>query len=485
MASEECARRIRRALRAELDKRWGQLGAINAAIGHDNRYLTKVCLGVFPIRLDELLRALEIMAVDTGRFFANALGTPVDNDLLLEDLERLGEIDDRLEGIERATVQLELSEPLGPAPSIGDVEELVSEMVACNFREERRRLGNTQKYCHPAFAAAYLEHLDALRYDDRRAACRNAGVVAVKLIPRLPGSRRERIALQLKAIGIFASAHRQKEDCATAARAIRFALALARSHGLKQTSAELLQRGAYVLSGTGRYRDAMKLLDEALVIVFDLDSQAGLARVQVDRGSHLYYLGEYRDAIAILEHALTLLPGESGDAGRNRLVGHQVLGRCFYRLGDVERAETAVAKAVAHSESAGKLYRASLLWDHGVIALERRSYDVAEERLRAAFQLFERLKDSSKALVALDLTKTLVLRGRNLEAVGLAATTADYLATFRGNRVAEAAVSEVMRTVVEGRISLDVVESVQEKLRSELERLARNSPQEPNLVGRP
>ncbi len=477
-ASDESSRRIRRALRAELDRRWGQRRAINQAIGHGSEYLSKVCRRERPIKLDVLLLALEVMSIDAGRFFADALGASVANDSLLEELERFGEIHRHLPAIEKATVQLELSEPLGPAPPLADVEAMLSAVVACKVTEQRRRLSTAQKYRHPAFAAAYLEHLDALRYDDPKAARGNARVAAIQLIPRLPGSQRERMALQLKAIGIYASAHRQKEDTATAARALRFALALARVHGLAQTMADLLQRGAYVLSGNGRYRGAMKLLDEALVIVFDLDWQAGLGRVLVDRGTHLYYLGEYRAAIAALEHALKFPLGESGCESRNRLVAHQVLGRCFHSLGDFERAEVAVAEAVAHSENAGSLYRASLLWDHGVIAMACRSYDVAEERLSEASQLFGRLKDSSKALVALDLTKTLEAQGRSLEAVGLAATTAEYLATFRGNRVAEAAVSELMQTVVDGRVSLDVIERVQEKLRSEHDRLQRHQLQE-------
>ena len=229
----------------------------------------------------------------------------------------------------------------------------------------------------------------------------------------------------------------------------------------------------------------MKLLDEALVIFFDLDSQEGLGSVLVDRGTHLYYLGEYHAAVAALQHALKFLLGESGRSSRSRLVAHQVLGRSFYSLGDLERADLAVVEAVAQSENAGLLYRASLLWDHGVIAMKCHSYDVAEERLTEASQLFERLKDSSKALVALDLTKTLEAQGRALEAVALAATTAEYLATFRGNRVAEAAVSELMHGVVKGRVSLDVIENVQDKLRAEQHRLVHNSPQEAHPPQRP
>ncbi len=473
-ASDESSRRIRRALRAELDRRWGQRRAINQAIGHGSEYLSKVCRRERPIKLDVLLLALEVMSIDAGRFFADALGASVANDSLLEELERFGEIHRHLPAIEKATVQLELSEPLGPAPPLADVEELLSPVVACGVKEERRRLRTAQKYRHPSFAAAYLEHLDALRYDNPKLARGNARVAAIQLIPRLPGSQRERMALQLKAIGIYASTHRHKEDSATAARAIRLALALARAHELRETTAELLQRGAYVLSGVGRYIDAMKLLDEALVIFVDMESQAGLARVQVDRSAHLYNLGEYRGAVVAAKRALKLLQGASRRCSRNRLVAHQVLAHSFCREGELELAEVEAAHAVTQSEKAGRVYRGYLSWDHGVIALKRHKYDLAEKRLREAARLLARGDDPNEAMATLDLAKSLVAQDKTLEAVAMAVSAAEYLNTLRGNKVAAAAVSDLMQTAIDGRVSLSAIERVQANLERAGKGMARN-----------
>ncbi len=485
LGSDESSRRIRRALRAELDRRWGEIQAINTAIGHTREYLAKVCRGELPIKIDDLLLTLDVMGIDAGRFFANALGTRLNNDSLLEDLERFGEIDPRLKRIEKAMVQIERSDPPDQALPAIDAKALVAEFVSCNGKEQRRRLSHTGEYRHPAFAAAYLEHLDDLRYDDPKEARQNAEVMAVRLIPRLPGPQPERIALQLEAIGIYASALRQVGKFATAARALRRALVVARSHGLKQTVAGLLQRSAYVLSGHGWYSDSMELLNEALVIFFDLRSQADLGRVQVDRGTHLYHLGEYRAAVEELEHALELLDGDSARTNRNRLVAHQVLTHSFFKLQDLERAEAAAARAVAQSESAGRLYRGYLLWDHGVIALARHAYGIAEDRLREATQLLERAQDPNQAMVALDLTKTLVAQDKTLEAIGMAVTAAEYLAAFRGNTIAAAAVSELMSTVVQGSVSMDVIERVQESLRSAVGDFAPSPFQEVRVPGDP
>ncbi len=472
----ENARRIREVLGSELDKRQGQLGKINAAIGRGEGYLRKVARGSTSITVDLLLASLQTMGIDAGRFFANALQTRVHKEAVLEELERFGEIHPRLERIKEATARLEASEPPAPAPEPVDVEAMLAGFLECRGTEQRRRLGHAEKYRHPAFAAAYLEHLDALRYDDPKEARQNAEAVAVRLVPRLPGPQSERLALQLEAIGVYASALRQVGRFAMAARALRGALAVARRYGLRQCLAELLQRAAYVLSSHARHTDAMELLDEALAICFDLGSEVGLGRVQVDRGIQRFYLGEVRPAMAALEQALELLHGDSPRDSRNRLVAHQALAHCLHKLGDLEGAEAAAARAVAESKRAGQLYRAYLLWDHGSLALERDACEVAEKRLREAFELFGGTRDPNRALVALDLTKALVAQGKALEAVALAASMTEYLTAYHGNRYAEAAVSELVRTAVEGRLSLAAIERAREELRKARDPAARKPP---------
>ncbi len=191
IGSGESYRRIREALRVEKHKRWGEIGEIEIGLGLNVGYLAKVCAGKAPITIDRLLRVLERMRVDDGRFFANALGARPDNDSLHEEIEHSGDVDRHLARIEQVTRKVELATSPAPAPAVDaaavDAAAMVAEFVTCIGREQRRRLGAGQKYRHPAFAAAYLEHLDALRYDHPRAARRNVVVVAVKLIPRLPG----------------------------------------------------------------------------------------------------------------------------------------------------------------------------------------------------------------------------------------------------------------------------------------------------------
>ena len=464
MTSDEASRHIRHALRAELDKRWGQRLAINQVIGHGLEYLSKVCRGILPIKLDELLSVLEFMGTDAGRFFADALGTSVANDWLLEDLGRFGEIHQHLRDLERATVRLELAESPGPAPPLADVDKKLADVIACSLREQRRRLTTARKYRHPALVAAYLEHLDALRYDDPRVARDSARVIAVKVIPRLPGSQRERIELQLKAIGIFASGHRQKASFATAARALRFALAFARRHQLPEATADLLQRGAYVLSDNDRYVDAMKLLDEALVIYIDLDSAEGLGAIMVDRGAVLIYLGEYQKAVVALQKSLDLLRLDSLRADRNRLAAHQALSYAYEEMGDLDSAECAIARAAFLSEQTGRINRATVFWRYGAIAFAREEFGIAEERLQRAYNLFESSNEPNKAMLALDLTKVLAAQGNRLGAVAMATSMRQFLAAFRGNKVAEAAINDLIRTALSGDLTVAAIERAEAKI---------------------
>ncbi len=464
--SADSYRRIREALRIEKDRRWGEVGKIEADLGYSPGYLAKICRGQESIKVDRLLRLLHRMEIDPGRFFANALDARPNNDSLLEEIERFGKIEPRLAQIEKLIREVESSEISDLTPPTTDPSALVADLATCKGREQRRRLGNARKYRHPAFAAAYLEHLDSLRYSNANEARLSSLAVAVKLIPVLPAPRQERIKLLLKAIGVYASCNRQQGKFATAARAFRLALSLSRRQELKEATAELLQRAAYLFTDNGRYSAAIELLDEAIIICVDLDLQVVLGTIMVDRGSALYNLGEYEESIQAISRALGLLQGDSPRIRRNRLVAYQALSRDHQALGDLEQADLALEKAVAESDPAEELHRAYLVWDYGVIALARHSYDLAESRLRTALEMFERMKDRNKAMVALDLIKALKVQGKSLEAMEMATGMAQYLMSYRGNQVAEASICDLIQTAFEGRLTIEAIERVQVSLAS-------------------
>jgi hypothetical protein len=135
-----------------------------------------------------------------------------------------------------------------------------------------------------------------------------------------------------------------------------------------------------------------------------------------------------------------------------------VIALAHQGLGDLEQAEISLAHAVRESQGAGRLNRASLLWDHGTIALKWRSYSLAEDRLRAAADLFGQLEDyPTKAMVVLDLTRALLGQEKNLEAAATAMGIAEVLTVFRGNKIVEAAISELVQIAVRGDLSMAAV----------------------------
>ncbi|MCP3964440.1 MAG: hypothetical protein GY719_41965 [bacterium] len=467
---EESTRRIRLALQAELYAS-RRAKEVDAGIGYSSGYLYKFCRGETTAQVGSFMQALELLDLDPGRFFANALSAPVSNDEMLREVEEIGEVDKRLVNLEKATTRLK-STPIaeGRLREV-DAEALVAKMAGCRGVEQRRRLRQGQRYRQPAFAHAYLEHLDAFRYDDPKLAARNAEEVAVKMIHRLPVPRPERMALQLKALGVFGSAHRLVGGFSTAARAARIGLSHSRMHRLSRTTADLLQRGAYALSDHGRFAEAMKLLEEALVIYFDLDSQRGLGQVMVDRGLMLTYLGKHRASLTATRTALRLLPNTTPRDARNQLAALEVQGLAYKGLGDIENAEESLRLAVEKSDGLGEINRAKLLWQHGCLAFARKIFPVAEHHLRRAREVFDRVKGPEKALVSLDLAEVLVAQGDLATAAQLALTMARYLKTFSKNKMAQAGISEFMRIAVSGNLTLSCIGELRKKLETEKIRL--------------
>ena len=464
--AEGSAKRIREALQKELTKQNYRLREIEAGVARGKGYFYKYTGGLSNMTIDMLFDTLDLLGLDAGRFLAHALGVVTSAEAVLEDLERFGKIERGLRQIEKATEKLEVSEPGAPPKKAGDAAALVKRVTACGGVERRRRLGAGDRYRSGGFARAYVEYLDAFRYDDPRDAALDAKAVAVKLVPRLGEPQAERLALQARAIGVYGSAQRQRGRYATAARAVRVALELARRYELEEETARLLQRGAYVLSDHGRHEAAMGLLDEALLIYFDLDLQLGLGRVLVDRGFVYYHQADYESALNCLSRGIAVVERDVMSLPRTLLAAYQILGLVHKELGELDQAEDALARAAETVQEPGEVNRAKLAWLRGDLACERNAYADAEERFCQAREILEQCKSPDAALVSLDLTKTLLAQGKGDEAIELAVEMVNYLSAFPRNKVLRAAVPAFAQAAVAGRLSLARVEDLQAKFRA-------------------
>ncbi len=458
MSWEEMLERFREALRAEARKRWGHIGWIEQRAGMRRGRISDVYSGrvrEFPA----LLHALDALEINHGAFFSQALGWHQRPEEYLAVLEVGAETDDaKIVRLERATYRLEVDAPpqVDNLTDASDAEGQLEAFLRCNHREQARRLRETRAYGTHAFARAYLEHLDSLRYVTPDEAAKLAAMVIFGLIPRLPAPQSERIELACWALGIYGSARRARGRFTATACVFRLGLELARRRQLRHAQAELLQRASYLLRDLGQFERALAYLSEALAIFVVLDDRFGMGKTLVDRGMMLAYQGAHNRAIDTLQRALQHL-GSDG-AVRNRCAAHQYLAYAWEQLGELTAAEHHLRQASGISKQEGELHRGKLLWLEGSLALRRRLYERAEKLLRKARSLLTKAENpGQEALVSLDLLDVLIAQGEAVEACELAQGMVHLLEAFEANRLASQAIIKLVRPALAGRISRTAV----------------------------
>ncbi len=455
---QEIHRRLLGRLHGEIRGRWGRISEIEERLGLSGGYLNKLCQGKNDFKLTSFLKTIEAADLDAGSFFSQALEIRPEPCDYLEQLENGAGHDRAWERISRATLELDGSEPPAADPAATAGASKVAAIAACSQREQRRRLRSTRKYRNHDFARAYLEHLDALRYDHAGEAGALAAEVAVHLIPRLPGSQRERLSLQCLALGVFGSARRLKGELPIAARAFRTALLLARREGLRRDYANLLLRASYVLKDFSHFRRALALLNEALVAFVRLGSMRDAGRALVDHGMMNCYAGNYDDAVLDLKQALRHLAGTENELGRYHLAAYQFLAYAFEHLEDLDAAEECLAAGVRSFGTEHAVDQAKLEWLRGSLASRRGDFTLAEQQLRAARRVLAAKQHSGQeALVSLDLVSVMLAQGRRREAADLATRMAPLLSRFKNNRFAEATIVGLISAALAGNLSQKLV----------------------------
>ena len=430
-------------------------------------YFGKLCREEYNFKLPLFLRSIDALGLDPRAFFARALDLQPEAEDILWQLEESGEVDRAFQRMAHATRELEATEPPAADPRATATAEDVAAVAGCPRKEQLRRLSAFPKYRSHAFARAYLEHLDSLRYDDAELAARLATRVAVRLIPALPGPREDRLALQCLALGVFGSALRLKGRFALAARVLRQALELSRRAGLREDRGNLLLRASYVLKNFGHFKQALAFVNEAVVIFVELGSETDVGRALLDKGIMQNQVGEYERTTFVLHQARMKLKGNE-QLNSDQLALYQNLAIAYEHLGLLEQAhkwleEGATTFPPDHASDAAKLR-----WLRGRLAFRNGQYERAEGLLRiAGAVLADNEFPGREALVSLDLISVLLAQGRSREAAELAAGMAPLLFRFKNNRVAEAAVLELISAAAEGELHERVVHAVREKLEGE------------------
>ncbi|MEM7582868.1 MAG: tetratricopeptide repeat protein [Acidobacteriota bacterium] len=507
MAWTEVQRQLVERLQRELRSRWGRISETEAALGLSEGYLNKMLSGQRSFRLETFLQAVELLGLDPKAFFSQALDICPRSDDFLAQLENSNDRDVAWLRIERATSELMATEllavdlegvgldavaPFTVSPATSSPEtasratgcaddaaaasepaparKLAGAADAAKFvklpaREQDRRLRHTSRYRSLPFARAYLEQLDALRYDHAVAAAKRATVALVDFIPQLPGTAKERISLYCLGLGIFGSARRHKGEYTSATRALRQALVLAQRAKLRRDTGNLLLRASYLLKDHAQFERAKQLLGEALVIFTRLGSHSDMGRALVDHGMMLCHSGDFEGAILDLRQALDHIAEAGPELHRYRLSAYQMLAYAHQELGQLEAAEACLERGVSQFGEGHAVDEAKLRWSQALVAYERGGFERSEALLRSAQEvLAEREGPIQSAIISLDLIAALLAQEKRDEATGLAESMAQLVTKLRDNRWAEATLVELIRTAVAGRLSRQMVHAIKEKL---------------------
>ncbi|MCP3960514.1 MAG: tetratricopeptide repeat protein [bacterium] len=468
MDLDEAKRLLTRAFGRELQRHWGRIGkteiALGYARGHFGRLLRQEKSG---ISLDLIIQAMVLLDVEPGEFFAKAYDIGLTSEHLLGSHEGQGDVDPALKRFRKATLQLESGSLAVPRKKKKprDFTKRLESLSREDLCDQRKSLRRTKMFRQPAFVAAYLERLDSLRYSRAKNVVKLAQTVAVDLLPKTPGSKEEILELMCKTVGIFGSANRQILQLEVAAEAIGFGLRLAGRQGLELARADLLQRGAYVLRDNGEFNRALLLLGEAQIIYSDHEHEVGVAKTLVDRATMLGYKEDHPRALRLFMDALDRLPSEDGGLQRWRLAALDGITISYRKLGNLQAAEKWLKRALSlMNETEGSIY-AKLLWEVGAMAHEKGEFLKAEGLFGKAREILAVTENPIPcASITIDLMATLLEQGKVTEICQVAAEMTALLTPFRYNKIAAAAITQVIRTGMSGKVTRRLLKEARDEI---------------------
>lgn len=357
------------------------------------------------VDLRVLFRALEILDVDPAEFFASILGTA-----------------DPVEGFSAQAAALRRR-----VRKLGGILALEAQ------RPER------PESCEEIDLAAF----DALRIENpRRALLR-----AKSLIPNTPDSQLPRL------LGIYASACRVLGRLDEAQMVLARALKLAQERDDPEAVAELVQRSSYVAAHRGQLESALALSEKATLLYVALGDLVGVGKTQVDQGNWLFHLDRDPEAIEVYCSAVRYLPAASErlDVRRNRYSALMNLAVSYQRTGDLESARDWAAQARGCSEGIGPGLLARAAAFQGSLAERCGRNAEAEEFFLQALEMYRPIAPIDAALCSVDVVRVQLRAGRTAEAYETAKAMTSLIGPLEHDRVAAAAVTEVIRCALAGR----------------------------------
>ena len=350
-----------------------------------------------------LLEALQALGVDEAEFFASVVGTtdPVDTF--------------RVEGNA-------LRRRLRRLPRILRIE--------------------AERTCGNGSERVDLEALEADRLDQprqvMRRACQMVRVARIRQVPRL--------------LGIYASAARALGRLDEAQVVLCRALDLAMAAGDRKVVGELIQRSSYVLADRSDLDQALVLAERASSEFVAEGDLIGIGKTLVDRSVWHRAADQPEEALRLLRSALRYLPADCDrlDVRKNRFACWVNLGVVYAELGEPRRAGRFLRMARREASGLGMRVLAGVLKLDASIARQNGDNERAAELLAQALPIFQEFEPLDAAFIAVDLARLQLLLGRTLQATETAKSMTLLLKPLSTNRIASAAITELVRVALAG-----------------------------------
>ncbi|MEM9553997.1 MAG: hypothetical protein AAGC60_07045 [Acidobacteriota bacterium] len=438
---DEFVARMRAVLREHVERR-SSGRRLSEAIGDAPNYVGRILRGEITLRVDRLDAMLCALGVQRRIFFEQVLGNaPLDLAALLELI----------------------APPERRAPrALRAVDRVLDEgpETAASESSTPRAAGHDEE----------LEALERLRLEDRGAARRRAESLIEELTTSVASSSastdasaRTVLARLAEVLAVWAAIARVEGRRDEAAGALRRADRLATLVGDPATRAAVDQKAAYLLRDLDEGPLALRLLERASDAFLRAGDRVGCGRSLVDRAVVQVHRGELDDAASLYDAALRWLPA---DEWRNRVSALQGLAYCRRELGDTAAARRALEDAHAEHGERSSLLLAWVLWAEADLLADDRLFDDALVAIDRAAALFAQHGDTLNRSLATLARVELLLRAGHLEALGdVADDLMQQLEAWRGDRIADAALWELLRLVRRGEATLEALEVARAALR--------------------
>ncbi len=354
--------------------------------------------------------------------------------------------------------QAEAERPLLPAPS---AQEAHSCLLYGSLSHRRQVLRQEPRWRSLTAVKHAALAIDKLRYAKPEHAVTLARILTVEVASKIKGLAG--VEAFCRAGGVLGSSHRIGGSMEAAAFCLESALRISQ-WAPSLVRANLLQRAGTALYSFARYRDALKLMDQAAHIYGDQVHSAGIGQTWTQRAILYFSLEQRSKATECAQFALTALPDSEK---QYRATAYHVLATLHRDARELATAERNLRLAEALVPGDATHSRGMILWTAAMIAKDRKNLDEAEYRLRQAMKLLEQINPFDLGLATVDLAEVLLAAGKAREVTSLADGMASLLEPFQGNDIAAAAAKNLSVLARAGTLCQEAIDEARRVLAGE------------------